>query len=232
MTRRCGCGGGRARGASRPVRAYGHRVERELQPGWEAHRPASDDQTVRVWRADGQGEPLILSGHTGSVWSANYSPDGKHIVTASDDQTVRVWRADGQGEPLVLSGHTDRVWSASYSPDGKHIVTASADKTVRVWQADGQGEPAVLVGHEKAVRWAAFSPDGRSIVSGSADKTVRIWRDFEPIHPGDARLWRATNHCLSLEEYNLYLGFDREVAERCRAKCLKMVRAFPSVSGD
>ncbi|HEU4411145.1 MAG TPA: protein kinase, partial [Polyangiaceae bacterium] len=136
---------------------------------------ASSDGTLRVWAADGAGEPLVLRGHEGSVWSAAFSPDGKRLVTASRDKTVRVWNADGADELVVLRGHERGVWSAAFSPDGKQIVSASSDKTVRVWAADGAGEPLVLRGHEDRVMSAAFSPDGKQIVSASADRTVRVW---------------------------------------------------------
>ncbi|MEZ4307721.1 MAG: protein kinase [Polyangiaceae bacterium] len=136
---------------------------------------ASNDKTVRVWSADGSGEPLILRGHDDRVWSASFSPDGKRILSASWDKTVRVWNADGSGEPLVLRGHDTGVWAAAWSPDSKRIVSASDDKTVRVWNADGSGPPLVLRGHDDHVWSASFSPDGQRIVSASWDKTVRVW---------------------------------------------------------
>ncbi|WP_235880456.1 WD40 repeat domain-containing protein [Polyangium aurulentum] len=86
-----------------------------------------------MWNADGRGEPLVLHGHEGIVFSAAWSPDGQRIVTTSEDRTVRVWKADGTGEPLVLRGHQGVVVSAAWSPDGQRIVTASEDKTARVW---------------------------------------------------------------------------------------------------
>ena len=141
---------------------------------------ASRDNVVRVWNADGSGEPVLLQGHQGQVWSAAFSPDGGHIVTASHDKTARIWNADGAGEPIVLGGagqkgHADVVWSASFSPDGTRVVTASWDRSARVWNADGTGEPLVLSGHEHVVYDAAFSPDGQRIVTASRDKTARIW---------------------------------------------------------
>ena len=136
---------------------------------------ASYDRTVRVWSADGRGEPLILRGHDEPVSWVEFSPDGQRIVSASGDETVRVWNADGKGEPLILRGHNNLVRSAAFSPDGRRIVSASYDKTVRVWNADGQGEPLVLRGHTDMVKSAAFSPDGRRIVTASYDKTVRVW---------------------------------------------------------
>jgi hypothetical protein len=33
----------------------------------------------------------VLNGHTRNLWTSEFSPDGKKIVTASSDNTVRVW---------------------------------------------------------------------------------------------------------------------------------------------
>ncbi|MDC0680814.1 nSTAND1 domain-containing NTPase [Sorangium atrum] len=136
---------------------------------------ASQDNAVRVWNADGIGEPMVLRGHEAVVTSAAFSPDGKRIATSSYDKTTRVWNADGTGEPMVLRRHKARVTSAAFSPDGKRIATASYDKTALVWNANGTGEPLVLRGHEAVVTSAAFSPDGKRIVTASLDKTARVW---------------------------------------------------------
>ena len=53
---------------------------------------ASLDETARVWRADGTGEPVVLRGHGGVVWSVAFSRDGQKVVTGSGDHTARVWR--------------------------------------------------------------------------------------------------------------------------------------------
>ncbi|WP_437995523.1 protein kinase [Sorangium sp. So ce185] len=114
--------------------------------------------------------------HPDGVLDADYSPDGKRIVTASADRAARVWSADGTGEPIVLRGHTAQVESAAFSPDGRRVVTGAQDRTARVWNADGAGEPIVLRGHDDRVYAAAFSPDAARIVTASADRTARVWR--------------------------------------------------------
>ncbi len=113
--------------------------------------------------------------HTGSVWSAAYSPDGTQIVTASDDRTARIWDTATGQEVRQLSGHTDSVRSAAYSPDGAQIVTASDDGTARIWDAATGQEVRQLSGHTAWVNSAAYSPDGAQIVTASADGTARIW---------------------------------------------------------
>ena len=121
------------------------------------------------------GSPL--QGHTDSVSSVAFSPDGRHIVSGSRDETIRVWDAQTGGQVgNPLQGHTSSVNSVAFSPDGRHIVSGSRDQTIRVWdvQTGGQvGNP--LQGHTSSVRSVAFSPDGRHIVSGSDDQTIRVW---------------------------------------------------------
>ncbi|MFO0609142.1 MAG: hypothetical protein U0324_38615 [Polyangiales bacterium] len=99
---------------------------------------SSADNTARVWRADGTGEPVVLRGHEGQVLRAAFSPDGVYVVTASVDSTVRVWRARGSGEPVVLRGRNDHPDRAAFSPDGAYVVASSDDNAAR---ADGTGGP-------------------------------------------------------------------------------------------
>jgi len=155
-----------------------------------------NDGTVRLWHADGSGEPLILSGHEGWVRSVSFNQDGALVVSAGDDGTVRLRRADGSGEPLILRGHEGRVWAASFNPNGTLVASAGQDGIVQVWHADGAGEPLILRGHERAVLAASFSLDGARVVSAGEDGTVRLWHADgagEPLilsgHEG--RVWAA-----------------------------------------
>jgi WD40 repeat protein len=51
-----------------------------------------------------------FTGHTDSVRSVAFSPDGQHIVSGSDDETICVWNAT-TGEIVAgpFTGHTDSV---------------------------------------------------------------------------------------------------------------------------
>ena len=51
----------------------------------------------------GGGEPVCtLTGHSDSVFSVAYSPDGKHIVSGSGDRTVKIWDAQSEEEVRVV----------------------------------------------------------------------------------------------------------------------------------
>src|SRR5207248_2532486 len=55
------------------------------------------------------GTELLLTGHTGEVWSLSISADGKRVLTGSADTTLRLWDADTGKCLRVFEGHTALV---------------------------------------------------------------------------------------------------------------------------
>ncbi|MDR3360393.1 MAG: hypothetical protein LBO20_07070, partial [Bifidobacteriaceae bacterium] len=135
-----------------------------------------------------------LKGHTDSVWSVAWSPDGAQIATASGDQTAIVWDA-ATGKPTRhLKGHTDWVWSVAWSPDGAQIATSSRDGTTRIWRV---GAPPVgqLPAEDNtscvAIYWTL--PDGETCsTNGDASQitgaTANAWRHMSASAVIDGRL--------------------------------------------
>ena len=92
-----------------------------------------DENAVRIWdrRTD---KVSILRGHTHSLISCIWSPDGSRLVTTAMDKTARIWDADTLTCLHVLSGHTGFVNAACWADDGRSLVTAGAGG-VKVWDA-------------------------------------------------------------------------------------------------
>jgi hypothetical protein len=132
---------------------------------------ASVDGTARLWDTTGKAIGEML--HNNIVNFAQFSSDGRLVVTASD-HTAQLWEAtSGEpiGEPL---NHEKTVYSAEFSPDGRRVVTASID-AVRLWDVGtckAIGEP---LKHRGPVTYAQFSPNGQRILTVSDDSTATIW---------------------------------------------------------
>lgn len=124
-----------------------------------------------------------LKGHTGSVASIAYSPDGKLLATASADKSIKLWGSSGREskERAMLLGHLEEVSSIAFSPNGKLLASGGADKSVRLWDPASGRELAVLKGHEIAVSTLVFSPDGKTLATASLNlresyrSEVKLW---------------------------------------------------------
>lgn len=112
---------------------------------------------------------------SGVVAAANFSPDGKWIVTGSWDNTARIWDSRTGKDVLKLVGHTGFVNSACFSPDGTQVLTASDDRTAKLWNAKTGRVILTLEGHADRVLSAVFSEDGRFVLTASGDRTARLW---------------------------------------------------------
>src|SRR5262249_15930856 len=53
---------------------------------------ASEDKTARLWDVETRRQIGILRGHEGELNDAEFSPDGRRVVTASYDRTARVYK--------------------------------------------------------------------------------------------------------------------------------------------
>lgn len=68
-----------------------------------------------------------MASGAGSANLANFSPDGRYVMTSSDDHLTRVWEA-ATGKLVSTISHPDYVRAAAFSPDSGQVVTLSQVK--------------------------------------------------------------------------------------------------------
>ena len=76
-----------------------------------------------------------LEGHSYSVISVCWSPDGIYLASGSWDETVIIWDANSGEKLKTLKGHSKDVNSVHLSPDGMYLASGSGDKTIIIWDA-------------------------------------------------------------------------------------------------
>jgi WD40 repeat protein len=101
-------------------------------PDGHALLTAGVDHTARLWDTETGALTQVLRWHFGRVADANFSPDGRWIVTAGP-VTVGLW-APGVSEPILpygFGGHKPLVTSSTFDPTSDFVLSSSTDGTVR-----------------------------------------------------------------------------------------------------
>ncbi len=131
-------------------------------------------RVAQLWNATTGRLLHTLRGHRSLVTDAEFSPNGRELVTVSDDHRGRVWNTRTGKLQQILVGHFFPVYSGSFSPDGRWIVTAS-QFTAGLWNAR-TGRLLFYLGRDTApLTGASFSPDGNWILTGSKDGSARVY---------------------------------------------------------
>lgn len=140
------------------------------------HLVAASTQTqIHLWDSHTGKQLHTLSGHTGSIWAIEISPDEQWLATGSFDQTVKIWDTQTGALRLTLQGHCDRVRAIAINPNGTIIASAGDDAEIRLWNASTGACQKIFKGHQNKIRGLQFHPNGQLIVSGSFDATIRVW---------------------------------------------------------
>jgi eukaryotic-like serine/threonine-protein kinase len=89
---------------------------------------------VRILDAENANEVWSLRGHAINATNADFSPDGRRLVTAGADRMVRIWDLGTGQEILKLSGDPP-VTTVRFVSGGRRLIGGSMDRSIRVWDA-------------------------------------------------------------------------------------------------
>jgi len=74
-----------------------------------------------------------LQGHSQTILSLAFSPDGQILASGSEDNTIKLWDVANSRELLTLDAHANDVASVAFSADGSSLASGSSDQTIRLW---------------------------------------------------------------------------------------------------
>jgi WD40 repeat protein len=163
---------------------YQQKLQHQRAIKWAAFSPqenqfltASDDTWLKIW--DFNGNCLDSLAHPGSVYRADFSPNGQLVGSSSGD-SIYLWKP-GQGLLTSWKAHAGRVTTTSvnFSPNGKFLLSSSSGGEIVIWDLASDfpipQKVKEIKAHQENVLSATFSPDGRFILTSSADSTAKLW---------------------------------------------------------
>ena len=141
-----------------------------------------------MWNVSTGQRLTILEGHTDTVVSIAFSPDGGCLATGSRDKTAAIWDVSTGRKIRSLEVPPAEVRSVAFSPDGRWLATASSCDVV-LWDVTA-GRMRFAFSSSKVAEpsrgdavWSiAFSPDGQYLATGTfyVARVVRIREEYRP----------------------------------------------------
>lgn len=137
----------------------------------------SDDGTVRVWRANGSGEPVVLGPGPEPVLALAWAPGDRRVIAAFSDGVLS-WPVGGGASRRLVSPES-AIETVAFAPAGDRLVTVTDEGAVSAWPLDDGGAPAWTAHHDDFVFAAAFNGRG-DLLTATSEGSVRMLAAGDP----------------------------------------------------
>ncbi len=139
------------------------------------------DNFIRVYSLVDFSLIKEIEAHKISVFTVQYSPDQRYLISGSRDAHLKIWDTQ-KGYELHESivAHMFAINHLVFSPDGKHFVTCSMDKSIKVWDAETFQLLKVIdkarhAGHGTSINKVLWTNYNNLLLSASDDRSISIW---------------------------------------------------------
>ncbi len=139
------------------------------------------DNRIRIYNLQTFRQKKVIEAHKISVFTVQYSPDERYLISGSRDAHLKIWHvANGYELEQSIVAHMYAINHLVFSADGKHFVTCSMDKSIKVWDAETFHLLKVIdkarhAGHGTSINKVLWTNFNNLLLSASDDRSISIW---------------------------------------------------------
>ena len=143
--------------------------------GSDRHHRSLSARRLRLGRATGAKETLI--GHTGTVRSIEFRPDGAMLSSVGFDGSVNIWELAKRPENRFVPRGSERVLCVAFSPDNRVLAVGSQTAAVTLHDlvADRSWAIEDTIAASAGASCLAFAPDGATLAVGQQGGKISLW---------------------------------------------------------
>ncbi|KAL0412494.1 UNVERIFIED_CONTAM: Guanine nucleotide-binding protein subunit beta-1 [Sesamum radiatum] len=124
-----------------------------------------------------------LQGHTGKVYSLDWTPEKNRIVSASQDGRLIVWNALTSQKTHAIKLPCAWVMTCAFSPGGQSVACGGLDSVCSIFNLNSPNDKdgnlpvsRMLTGHKGYVSSCQYVPDEEThLITASGDQTCVLW---------------------------------------------------------
>jgi WD40 repeat protein len=139
------------------------------------------ENNVHIFEMDGFLWKKTIRSHNNSVFTVQYSPDGRYLFTAGRDAHLMVWDVAGNYELAIdIPAHLYAINHITFSPDQTLFATCSMDKSIKVWDTETFKLKKIIdrarhAGHGTSVNKLLWTSFENQLISCSDDRMISVW---------------------------------------------------------
>ena len=174
-----------------------------------------------------------LNGHSKSVASVAYNPNGQILASGSYDNTIKLWNLTKNKEIRTFKGHSAWVAGVAITPNNRSLVSSSYDNTIKLWNLVNGKPIRTFKGHSDSVGTLLVTKDGKTIISGSFDHTIKLWnlKSGEEIRTLSGHSSKVSAIAISPDNKMLVSGSDDQTIKIWNLLTGKLIRTLEAHQG-
>ena len=145
------------------------------------------DHLIRIFNVDTLELCQVLRGHTNSVFTLQFSPDGRYLISGGRDAHLLVWDTTAQYDLRHnIAAHLFAINHLTYSPDHRWFASCSMDKAIKIWNAETFKLIKVIdrarhAGHGTSINKLLWVHSQSQLLSCSDDRLISVWSVQEAV---------------------------------------------------